>query len=296
MSRNTVIRCVKAGGLALFAALLSSCQRVALLDPQGPIGAQNRDLLLIAFGLGLFVVIPVIVLTIWFAARYRQSNTGATYKPHWEGSIKIEAFIWLIPIAIIVVLSYLTWVKTIEVDPYRPIASTEQPLKVQVITTDWNFIFVYPDYNVATVNQLFIPVKAPVTFDMTSADVQASFFIPDLGSQMYVMAGMVSHLNLLADKPGTFTGKNMQYSGSGYDGMHFPAKALSPDEFKAWADGAKAGTSPLSQAEFDKISQQKSKLPAAVYSTVEPDLFKSLVAKFMGQRFVEGGAEAKHEK
>ena len=77
--------------------LVSACQGVALLDPQGPIGVQERNLILISIGLGFIVVIPVIVMAIWFAIRYREKNTKATYKPHWEGSLRIEAFFWIVP-------------------------------------------------------------------------------------------------------------------------------------------------------------------------------------------------------
>lgn len=284
MIKNKTYRYVKAGALALFLLLMSSCQGVPLLDPQGPIGTQNRDLLMIAVGLGFLVVIPVIIMTIWFAIRYRETNAKATYKPHWEGSLKIEAVIWLVPIAIIVVLSYLTWVKTTELDPYRPIPSAERPMRVQVISLDWNWLFIYPDYDIASVNKLVIPTGTPVTFDLTSATVMTSFFIPDLGSQMYVMAGMVSHLNLQADKPGTFTGKNMEFSGSGYSQMNFPAVAVSSDQFKAWTTEAKATSAHLTQDQFNQLNKPQSNYPATSYSSVEPGLFDHLVGKFMKTR------------
>lgn len=272
----------------MFLVLMSACQGVALLDPQGPIGEQTRDLLLITVGLGFLVVLPVMGMAIWFAIRYREKNQKATYKPHWESSMKIEAVVWIIPIAIIGVLSYLTWVKTIDLDPYKPIPSNQPPLTVQVISLDWNWLFIYPDQNVASINKLVIPTGASVTFDMTSATVMTSFFIPELGSQMYVMAGMVSHLNLMADKPGTFTGRNLGFSGEGYARMNFPTEAVSPDQFQAWVATAKASPVVLSQDQFNQLNKPQSNYPATVYSSVEPDLFNRLVASFITDRHKEG--------
>jgi len=281
MVKKKLIRFVLATGLAAVALLLGSCQGVALLDPKGPVGEVNRDLLLIALGLGFLVVIPVIVMTIWFAVRYRESNKSATYKPHWEGSLKIEAVIWLVPIAIIVVLSYLTWVYTISQDPYKPIPSTEKTLHVQVISTDWNWVFLYPDQGVAQVNKLVLPVGVPVTFDMTSAAVMTSLFIPDLGSQMYIMAGMVSHLNLMASHQGTFTGKNMEFSGEGYDKMHFQTVVVAPDAFAQWVDETKAGSSSLSWDLFQQISKPQKDYPVTTWGSYDPDLFTKVVGLFM---------------
>lgn len=287
MLKNKLIASAKAGGLAFFAFLLSGCQGVALLDPKGPIGHQARDLLLITVGLGFLVVIPVIVLTIWFAVRYREKNTKAAYKPHWHQSLKIEAVVWVIPIAIIAVLSYLTWVKTIELDPYRPVASAQAPLHVQVISLDWNWLFIYPDQNIASINKLVIPTDTPVTFDLTSATVMTSFFIPDLGSQIYVMAGMESHLNLLASTAGTYTGRNLNFSGEGYARMNFPTVAVGADQFQAWVAEAKASPTALTQDQFALVSKPQSSYPVTSYSSVEPKLFDNLIARFMKDRHLE---------
>lgn len=274
----------RASGLALLAIFVSACQGVPLLDPQGPVGIQERNIILTAVILGLIVVVPVFVMTVWFTIRYRESNTKATYKPHWEGSFRIEAFIWLVPLVIIVILSVVTWVSTKALDPYKPLSSTQPPVRVQVISLDWNWLFIYPDYNVASVNKLMIPSGAPVQFDLTSATVMTSFFIPDLGSQIYVMAGMITHLNLMANHPATFTGLNMEFSGDGYAGMHFPAVAVTKDEFSAWVQTAKASQNSLSLVAFNDLNKPQKNYPVTTYGSVDPSLFNQVVAKFMATR------------
>lgn len=279
--KNPFFGFVKACGLAALVLLATGCQGVALLDPQGPIGVETTNLLYIAVGLGVLVVVPVIVMTIWFAVRYRESNTKATYTPHWEGSLKIEAFMWLIPVAIIVVLSYFTWVKTTELDPYKPIAAAEAPLKVQVVSLDWNWLFIYPEQNVAMVNKLVIPAGTPVTFELTSDTVMTSFFIPELGSQIYVMAGMVTQLNLLADRPGTYTGRNMGYSGFGYAAMNFPTLSVTKDQFNQWLTEAQGTGKVLDLAHYDEVAKPQKNYPVTMYSSVEPGLFRTIVDRFM---------------
>jgi cytochrome o ubiquinol oxidase subunit 2 len=281
MRKNLYRFFLKFSGLSLVVTLLSSCQSVAVLDPKGPIGAQEKSLILITLVLMLIVAIPVFAMVIWFTIRYREKNKKATYKPEWEGSLKIESAIWLIPLAIIVVLSYLTWTSTIELDPYRPIASKVQPLRVEVVSLDWKWLFIYPDYDIATVNKLVIPAGTPVTFDLTSATVMTSFFIPRLGSQIYAMAGMVSHLNLMADSPGTFTGKNMEYSGVGYSAMHFKTISLTPEQFKAWLQAAKSEPKALTLAEFDQLNTPMVNYPETTYASVDPGLFNHIVDSFM---------------
>lgn len=299
MRRKQLVHVLKYFALLPLALLVSGCQGIALLDPKGPIAAQQTNLMLMAVGLGLLVIIPVFFMVGWFSLRYRESNKKATYKPHWEGNIKVEAVIWLVPIAIIVVLSYLTWVKTIDLDPYKPIASTEKAIRVQVVSLDWNWLFIYPDENVATLNELTIPAGVPVTFDLTSATVMTSFFIPDLGSQIYAMAGMTTHLNLLSDRPGVYTGYNMGFSGKGYARMNFPTKAVPKEQYAEWLKTAKAGTTTLTLDQFNQLNKPQAGLPAVTYSSVEPDLFGHIVGEFMKQKdhaapMAEGHSDQSH--
>lgn len=268
-------------GILALSIFLNSCQGVALLDPQGPVGTQTRDLILMAVGLGMIVILPVFFMVFWFSYRYSEKNKKATYKPHWEGGFRIEAVLWSVPILIILVLSYLTWVKTIDLDPYKPLPSDQPPVKVQVISLDWNWLFIYPEYNIATLNKLVMPTGANISFELTSGTVMTSFFIPELGSQIYVMAGMTTKLNLLADKPGKFTGYNMGFSGDGYSSMHFPAHSVSRAEFDQWVQEVKGSAANLSLEEFKTLNFTRKKIVDATFGTVESDLFRKVVNIFM---------------
>ena len=282
MRKKNLYNLFKVGGLIWAATFLSGCSDMVVLNPKGPIGHEEAFLIYVAFALMLIVVVPVFIMAFWFAFRYRASNKKATYKPNWAHSNTIEWVVWLVPIAIVLALSYLTWTRTYDLDPYKPIQANEKPLRVEVVSMDWNWLFIYPDYNIATVNELVFPEKTPLSFRLTSASVMTSFFIPQLGSQMYVMAGMQTQLNLLADEPGVFDGRNLEFSGHGYASMHFKAISKTPEEFREWIKKAKESPDTLSMAQYNELSEPNLNYPVTVYSSVVPGLFNHIMSEFMG--------------
>ena len=159
------------------AAFLGGCSSVVLLDPKGPIGEAERVVILVAIGLMLIVVIPVFVMTFLFARRYRASNTKATYTPKWSYSPKIDLIIWLVPIAIVIALSILAWSKTHHLNPYKPISPGVEPIRVEAVSLDWKWLFIYPDHHIATVNELVFPAGIPLSFRITSDTVMTSLVI-----------------------------------------------------------------------------------------------------------------------
>lgn len=184
-------------------ALLSGCQG-GILDPKGQIAAEQKSLILTATALMLLVVIPVIVMTLVFAWKYRAGNKEAAYEPKWSHSTKIEVVVWLIPCIIIAFLATLTWKSTHKLDPYRPLESDKKAIQVQVVALNWKWLFIYPEQQIASVNELVFPADTPVSFKITSDAAMNSFFIPQLGGQIYAMAGMQTQLHLIANEPGTY--------------------------------------------------------------------------------------------
>jgi len=251
-----------------------------ILDPKGPIAQAERDLLFDAFGVMLIVVIPVIVLAFLFVWRYRESNTGARYSPDWSYSAKIDAVIWLVPALIIVALGTLLWASTHKLDPYKPLASGNAPLEVEVVAQDWKWLFIYPKQKIATVNELVFPSGTPLNLKITSDTVMNSFFIPALGGQIYAMAGMQSRLHLLADAPGRFLGRNTQYSGSGFSRQHFEAVAATPADFEAWVEKVRQSPKTLDAASYRALAEPSIEHPVTHYSQVETNLFDTILQKY----------------
>ncbi|MFZ0611723.1 MAG: ubiquinol oxidase subunit II [Desulfobacterales bacterium] len=269
------------GSVSLCSAiLLTGCSHLPLLFPKGPIGEVNRFTILAAFALMQIVVIPVFILGIWFARKYRATNTTSVYMPKWSYSKKIDLTVWLVPVAIVIVLGSLSWITTHRIDPYKPIESGVKPLTIEAVALDWKWLFIYPDHNVAIVNQLVFPAKVPLSFEITSDSVMSSFFIPQLGSQIYAMAGRRTRLHLMADQPGTFSGHNQQFSGSGYADMHFKAIATTQEDFDVWLQKTRHSSETLDLARYESLAQPSKGYPVTTFSSVKPDLFDLIIGKY----------------
>ncbi|WP_201313157.1 ubiquinol oxidase subunit II [Dyella sp. EPa41] len=263
------------------AVLLSGCN-MEVLTPKGDIGAHEKSLILIALGLMAIVAIPVIAMTLWFPWRYRSGNKKAAYAPNWSHSTRIELVVWTIPAIIIVILAAITWTSSHALDPYKPLQSEAKPVTVQVVSMDWKWLFVYPEYGVASVNELAFPVDRPVNFQITSDSVMNAFFIPQLGSQIYAMAGMETKLHLIAREPGSYDGLSTNFSGEGFSDMHFKAIATSEDGFKDWIAKARATQATLDGESYKTLAQPSQKAPVSYYGQVTSGLFASVVNKHMG--------------
>jgi cytochrome o ubiquinol oxidase subunit 2 len=268
--------------LAFFAIapLLGGCD-LALLDPKGYVGEQEKTLILMSMGVMLVVVIPVIVLTLFFAWRYRASNTNAIYAPTWSHSTAIEVVVWSVPAVIVVFLSVLIWGSTHELDPFKPLESNAAPVHVEVVALNWKWLFIYPDYGVASVNELVIPTGRPVDFKLTSESLMNSFYIPRLGSQIYTMAGMQTQLHLIADTAGTYAGQSSNFSGPGYSDMRFDTVAGTSTAFDDWIQQAKKSSLTLNQETYRSLTKDSTKDPVAVYANVTPGLFDTVVSQYM---------------
>jgi len=271
------LRMLSIFGIILAASLLNGCGDIALFNPKGQIGLEERNLIITSASVMLIVVIPVILMAIGFAWKYRASNTTAKYTPNWEHSTKIEIVVWSIPCIIILVLSYITWQSCHSLDPSKPIASTNKPIVINVVALDWKWLFIYPEQGIATVNEIAFPVDTPVEFHITSATVMNSFFIPQLGSQIYAMAGMDNKLHLIANEAGTYGGYSANYSGAGYSDMKFNAIANSPAEFDAWVKHVKQSPETLNTATFNTLVQASTKNPVTYYSAVKPNIFTQIM-------------------
>jgi cytochrome o ubiquinol oxidase subunit 2 len=250
-----------------------------ILDPQGPIGAAEKAILVDSVGIMLAIVLPTIVAIFGFAFWFRKSNTKATYLPHWAYSGRIELVVWSVPALTVILLGGVAWIGAHELDPAKPIAGTQKPLRIQAVSLDWKWLFIYPEQKIANVNTLTVPAGVPLQFELTSASVMNAFFIPQFGSMIYTMNGMTSRLNLQVDKPGTYQGLSSHFSGDGFSGMHFDVHAVSAGQFSKWAQDASGAEKPLDAQSYQEIAKPSMDNAQLTYRLADPDLFSSIVTQ-----------------
>lgn len=261
------------------AFLLSGC-KMAVLDPKGMVAADEKTLLITATLLMLIVVVPVILLTIIFAWRYRESNAKATYRPDWSHNVLLEIIWWTIPCVIIVILAIITWISTHILTPYRQL-STAKPLVIQAVALNWKWLFIYPEQNIATVNYVQIPINQPIQFLITADAPMNSFQIPRLGGQIYAMAGMQTQLHLIANYFGIFAGYSANFSGEGFATMSFKVNVTDANDFAKWVNTVQQSPNVLSAEAYKKLVLPSKANPVTYYASVEQGLFHQIIMKYM---------------
>ena len=234
----------------------------------------------------LLIVVPVIILTLVFAWRYRASNAEARYEPDWDHSTSLELLIWGAPLLIIIALGLLTWIGTHTLDPYRPLRrvdarhtqqSTLDPLEVDVVALDWKWLFIYPEQGIATVNELAAPVDRPIRFRITASSVMNAFYVPALAGMIYAMPGMETRLNAIINRPGDFQGLSSNYSGAGFSDMHFVFRAMATDDFTRWVQAARASPASLQRPDYLLLERPSKREPVRRFASVAPDLYDAIL-------------------
>lgn len=264
---------------------LAGCNTI-LLNAPGDVAAQQGDLIRIATALMLLIIVPVMILTVLFAWRYRASNREATYRPDWDHSTQLELVIWSAPLLIIIALGAITWISTHTLDPYRPldriaagqpVTDDTQTLVVEVVALDWKWLFLYPEQGIATVNELVAPVDRPIKFKITASTVMNSFYIPALAGQIYAMAGMETQLHAVMNKAGAYPGFSANYSGAGFSGMRFTFHGMSESDFDAWVEQVRDSTDALGRAEYQALERPSEREPVRHYGSVDPQLYHAIL-------------------
>jgi cytochrome o ubiquinol oxidase subunit 2 len=259
------------------AALLASGGQQGVLDPQGPIASAQLLLLINATEIMLVVVVPVILATLGWSWWYRSANSRAKRREELAYEGRIDFVSWSIPALVVILLGGVNWISSHDLDPRAPIAANVKPLEVDVVSLDWKWLFIYPEEGIAAVNQLVIPAGTPVRFRLTSATVMNSFFVPQLGSQIYTMPGMTTQLNLLADRPGEFPGISANFSGNGFADMRFIAKAVPAADFAGWVAQVRGSGSALDIPAYAALAKPSQAVPPTTYRSVDPELFERIV-------------------
>lgn len=273
--------------VACLACLAAACDQHTtggVLQPRGPIASDEKKLMMDCVALMLIVVIPVIIMSFAFSHRYSVKNKKpGKYRPNWSHNVVLEAIWWGVPCIIIVALGIITWISSHKLDPYRRIdtVSKKPPMIIQAVALRWKWLFIYPKQNIATINEIDLPVGRQVEFYITSDAPMSAFFIPQLGSQIYAMAGMRTRLHLIGSVKGTYEGMNSQYNGEGFSDMHFKVHVTSQSDFQSWVNKVRASKPMLDIPEYQKIVKPSIADPVAYYRSVMPGLFMRIMDQYM---------------
>jgi cytochrome o ubiquinol oxidase subunit 2 len=262
--------------LLIAAVTLGGCSQ-GVLDPHGPIASAERQILFNSLGIMLAIVIPTIIATLGVAWWFRASNRRATYLPDFEYSGRLELLVWSIPAMTVLLVGGVAWVGAHDLDPRKPISSTAKPLTVQVVSLDWKWLFIYREQGIASVNQLTLPVGTPISFELTSSGVMNSFFVPQLGSQIYTMSGMMTRLQLQADHPGTYPGLSANFSGEGFADMRFNVDAVPAGQFAQWVTAAHNSGPALDAAGYAELAKPSRAVAPFTYRSVASGLFNAIL-------------------
>src|SRR5258705_10493567 len=252
-----------------------------ILDPQGPIGAADKTILIDSLAIMLAIVLPTIVAIFAFAFWFRASNTKASYWPDWEYSGRIELVVWSIPALTVILLSGVAWIGSHQLDPAAPVEGKANPVRIQVVSLDWKWLFIYPDQGIATVNALTVPVGAPLHFELTSGSVMTAFFIPQFGSMIYTMNGMVTRLKLRADNEGTYRGLAAHFSGDGFPDMAFDVHVVPQLAFPDWVKSTARTDRVLNADSYQKLAPQSVETTNPTYRLDDPRLFEAIATQMI---------------
>ncbi|TCP20865.1 cytochrome aa3 quinol oxidase subunit 2 [Scopulibacillus darangshiensis] len=245
------------GVLALFLVFLTGCtNKVAVLNPQGPVAKQQYDLIIWSFILMAIVVAGVLIIFIYVLVRYGRKNSKG-YDPEDEGNAKLEALWTIIPIIIVILLAVPT-VKTLYglEGPPKPANATGkkvEPITIEVTSVDWKWLFRYPKQGIETVNYAVIPEDTPVKIKLKAIGAMNSFWVPELAGQQYTMPNMPMNMWIQADHPGDYLGRSANFSGKGFAHMSFHILAKKDANFDAWVKDVKANKPALTMEKYKKL-------------------------------------------
>lgn len=265
--------------------LLGGCSLV-LLHPAGYVARQQSDVMVTTTIIIASIIIPVLIAVGVVAWRYRASNTQARYEPEWDHSPQIELLVWAWPMLVIIAVGAVSWIGTHRLDPYRPLTHVTRdkpvpagvkPLEIEVVSLPWKWLFLYPQYGVATVNELAAPIDRPIAFKLTAAQFMNSFFIPTLAGQIYTMPGMQTQLNAVINLPGRYQGFSANYSGAGFTDMRFLFQGLEQPAFEQWIRKVQASTAQLDRAAYEGLKRPSRGEPVHYYARFMPDLYTRIL-------------------
>lgn len=280
ISRLTVIFLILFSLIVLF-TLLARNGNLQLFNPQGYIAKMQSEILFGALILAVCIGIPIVLTTFFVASHYRKGNTKSKYAPNWTGGKLLTVLWWVAPTLLIIIFSVITWQTAHLLDPYRPLASSQKPITVEVVALNWKWLFIYPQEKIATVNFIEFPVNTPINFQLTADGPMNSFWIPSLGGQIYAMSGMVTQLHLSASTIGEFPGGAAEINGKGFSDMKFTAKSVNKNDFDKWVSSVQKTGQPLTLFSYSQLAKPSTYNKVTYYRYADSNLYNEIIGKYM---------------
>jgi cytochrome o ubiquinol oxidase subunit II len=254
---------------------------ISVLFPKGKIADRQRTLLVVIQILMLCVVIPVYLLTFIFSWLYRSYNLKSKYTPDWDDDRLAEYIWWGLPCLLILIIGVLTGVETYYLDPFKPLHSDKQPIKIQAVALQWKWLFLYPEEKIATLNFVQFPEHTPIHFEITADAPMNSLWIPQLGGQIYAMPKMKTELNLIANEVDDYRGSSANLSGDGFAGMHFIARASTEEDYQQWVKKTQSSSDSLDWQSYQQLALPSKNNPPTLYQLKDEHLFDQILMKYM---------------
>lgn len=262
--------------------IVLASENALVFHPKGIIARDEFELIITNIILMLLIILPTYILLFTIVWKFCIRHETANYDPNYTIGPVGELIMWVLPSIIVAVMAIVTWNATHQLNPYKPIESEAKPINVQVIALNWKWLFIYPELEIATLNVLHIPERTPIHLRLTADGAPMnSFWIPQLSGQIYSMTGMSTQLNIMADGPGEYVGREAEINGAGYSDMTFLTKSMTEKDFEGWVAQVKQSSQHLTDDSYRQLVKPSINKSVILFSEVEKDLYRKVIHKYM---------------
>ncbi len=218
---------------------LSGCASEA---PTWFLPASTNATLITNLAIAVFIIaalVFVVVETMLVISVVRFSRKKIAGEPaQIEGNTRFE-IAWTAAPAIVLLIVFILSLQTLQSVAYTPAPDPSgtpsgNALHLRVVGHQWWWEFDYPELNITTADELHVPVNTVVNFDLESADVIHSFWVPQLAGKTDVIPGHINHTWFKADQVGTFHGQCAEFCGEEHALMQFRVVVDTAEQFKTW--------------------------------------------------------------
>jgi cytochrome c oxidase subunit 2 len=226
---------------------------IELLPEQASLQAKPIDDLFrldfIAIGILFSLIVGLMVYSIIV---FRKRKGDDTDGPHIEGNTRLEVVWTLVPLIFVLFLAYYGSAalgKTTAADP--------QPLRMDVIGSQWSWRFEYPDYGIIS-TEMVMPVNKQALLNLSSTDVIHSFWVPEFRVKQDLLPGedFERELRVTPIEVGAYKVRCAELCGKNHYDMLAPVTVLSQTDFDAWVQAQTGAVSDDPVVRGQVISQQ----------------------------------------